>query len=172
MRYTLRTMALEDLPHIIEIEEESFSHPWSADYFRHELTTNRIAHYMVACHNTEIMGYIGIWIIVGEVHITTIAVRLRNRHQGIGEFLLISAIELAMQHEARFITLEVRESNIPARTLYERYGFVQVGLRHRYYVETGEDALIMSTGDISTPSFRNEFRRLKQLNAEKQYPCR
>ena len=167
MDYTLRPMVVEDLPQVTEIEQESFPHPWSEDYFHHELTANRIARYLVVCQAAVVLGYIGLWLIVGEIHITTLASHERHRRQGIADLLLISAIELAQEHNARFITLEVRESNLAARALYTKYGFAEGGIRHRYYSETGEDAVIMSTENITSASFRDHFHRLKQAHARK-----
>ena len=160
-------MSLDDLPQVVRIEQESFHHPWSADYFRRELTFNRIARYMVICLMGTVVGYVGIWFIVGEVHITTIAVQFEHRRKGLGETLLISVIDQARDHGALFITLEVRASNQAARSLYGKYGFAEVGLRSRYYSETGEDAVIMSTGDISSEAYVEELERLKRANEEK-----
>ena len=168
MDYTVRPMGLEDLPQVTEIEQKSFPYPWSAGYFQHELTVNQIARYLVVCQGALVLGYIGIWLIVGEIHITTIAVRQSHRRKGLGELLLISAIELALEHEARFITLEVRESNSAARALYAKYGFAEVGIRHRYYSESGEDAILMSSENIASTSFQDSFQRLKKALAERQ----
>lgn len=167
MNCTVRPMALDDLPQVIEIEQKSFPRPWSGDYFWHELTVNQIARYLVVCQGVVVLGYIGLWLIVGEIHITTIAVRQSHRRRGLGELLLIAAIELALEHKARFITMEVRQSNLAARAMYGKYGFAEVGIRHRYYTETGEDAVIMSTEDIALASFQDNFHRRKRAHAER-----
>lgn len=165
MEYTIRPMDLRDLPQVIRIERDSFSSPWSADYFHHELARNKVSKYLVACEGNVVLGYIGVWLVVGEVHITTVAVDRNHRGKGIGESLLISVIELAYQHRARFLTLEVREANSPARHLYAKYGFSKVGRRPHYYRDTGENAIIMTTEDICSDSFQKRFRRLKQEHA-------
>lgn len=109
-----------------------------------------------------IVGIAGFWIMVDEAHITTIAVRKAYRRQGIGEFLLISIIDMAIQMNAKIVTLEVRVSNIPAQALYEKYGFQRVGLRRAYYTDNGEDALLMSTESITSEAFQTNFQQLKR----------
>ena len=109
-----------------------------------------------------IVGFIGSWIMADEAHITTIAVREAYRRQGIGELLLISAIELAMELKADIVTLEVRVSNTGAQKLYSKYGFTQVGLRKGYYTDNREDAIIMSTDKITSAPFQARFQQLKQ----------
>ena len=111
-----------------------------------------------------IVGYAGIWIVLDEAHLTTIAVHPVYRGRGIGELLLISAIEMSVEMNAEVMTLEVRTSNIQAQTLYEKYGFQRVGLRRGYYVDTREDALIMTSENLNTPSYRQRFQQLKQAN--------
>ncbi|MDO8491696.1 MAG: ribosomal protein S18-alanine N-acetyltransferase, partial [Dehalococcoidia bacterium] len=93
----------------------------------------------------KLVGLAGLWFMVDEAHLTTIAVRGSYRRRGIGELLLISAIDLALERQCRFVTLEVRVSNKGAQALYEKYGFARTGLRRGYYTDNHEDALIMST---------------------------
>lgn len=108
-----------------------------------------------------VVGMVGFWLMFDEVHIITIAVRQSHRRRGIGEQLLISAIDLAMQLQAQVVTLEVRPSNTSARALYEKYGFREEGMRRRYYSDNNEDALIMTTNRLSIPSFKEQFQRLR-----------
>ncbi len=114
-----------------------------------------------------ITGFAGFWIMAGEAHITSIVVRELRRRQGIGELLLISVISLAAELNAHIITLEVRVSNTIAQSLYYRYGFSQAGLRHNYYVDNKEDAVIMSTESITSASFQAHLQRLKQAHSRK-----
>ncbi|MFC1846136.1 ribosomal protein S18-alanine N-acetyltransferase [Chloroflexota bacterium] len=109
-----------------------------------------------------IMGMAGFWLMAGEVHITTIGVRNTYRQQGVGERLLISIIDMAIPMKADIVTLEVRLSNEQAQKLYEKYGFANVGLRKKYYSDNGEDAIIMTTNPISSPSFKTHFEQLRQ----------
>jgi len=114
-----------------------------------------------------ITGFVGFWVMGDEAHITSIAVREAYRRQGIGEMLLVAAIGRAAELRARIITLEVRASNIAAQNLYSRYGFTQVGVRRGYYTDNREDALVMSTDDISSASFQDRFQRLREALAKK-----
>jgi len=120
-----------------------------------------------AIDNQWVVGYAGLWFMSDEAHLTTIAVRETYQQQGLGELLLISAIELAMERNAQFITLEVRPSNAAAQALYSKYGFTGVGTRRGYYYDTGEDALLMATEKITSSSFQGQFQRLKQAHAER-----
>ena len=114
-----------------------------------------------------IVGFTGFWIMVDEAHITNIAVRELHRHQGIGELLLISTIDLATELNARIITLEVRASNTAALDLYHKDGFTQTGLRRGYYTDNKEDAVLMSTENIASASFQAHLQRLKQAHSRK-----
>ena len=120
-----------------------------------------------------IIGFAGFWIMADEAHLTNIAVREAYRRQGIGELLLISAIDLATELKARIITLEVRASNTVAQNLYAKYGFTQVDVRRGYYIDRGypvedrEDAVLMSTQDITLNEFQTHLRQLKQAHSRK-----
>ena len=114
-----------------------------------------------------ITGFIGFWIMAGEAHITDIAVREKYRRQGIGELLLISAVDLAAELKAYIITLEVRVSNTSAQSLYYKYGFTQTGLRRGYYTDNGEDGIVMSTENITSASFQALLQQLKQNHSRK-----
>ena len=113
-----------------------------------------------------IVGFVGFWMILQEAHIIAIATISNHRRLGIGEGLLISAIELATLLDANVITLEVRASNEVAQTLYKKYGFQVAGRRLRYYSSDGEDALIMSTDNIGSISFQAYFQQLKRSYAQ------
>ena len=115
-----------------------------------------------------VIGLAGFWLMVGEAHITTIAVRDAYQRQGIGEQLLISIIDRAIQLNAHIVTLEVRTSNKQAQVLYKKYGFYQAGKRPNYYSDNGEDALIMSTDTITSSSFQSRFNQLKQAHEQRR----
>jgi [ribosomal protein S18]-alanine N-acetyltransferase len=141
-------MTVDDLAAVEEIEHESFTTPWPPNAYRSELEKNRLATYIVARYEEQVVGFAGIWLMVDEAHITTFAVRKAWRRQGIGERLLLALLDLAKARGAREATLEVRPSNHPARRLYEKYGFRLVGVRPRYYSDDNEDALIMTTDTL------------------------
>jgi ribosomal-protein-alanine N-acetyltransferase len=108
-----------------------------------------------------IYGYAGLWLMVDEAHITTIAVRPEFRGKGLGELVLCGLVDTALEVGARILTLEVRVSNTVAQNLYLKYGFKQSGLRRRYYSDNNEDALIMTAEAINAPVFLNNYKLLK-----------
>jgi len=116
----------------------------------------------------HIIGFTGFWMMMREAHIIAIGVRDSYRRMGIGEALLIATIDLAATLNATVVTLEVRASNEIAQALYRKYGFQVTGKRAKYYSSDGEDAIIMSTENIGSPSFQASFQRLKKAHAERQ----
>jgi len=110
-----------------------------------------------------ILGFAGLWLMVEEAHIVTLAVREGQRRRGLGELLLIVAIEVAVAHGQQVMTLEVRRSNEAAVSLYEKYGFTRAGVRSRYY-DNREDALIMTTPPLSSTAFRERYQSLKEAH--------
>jgi ribosomal-protein-alanine N-acetyltransferase len=107
----------------------------------------------------RVLGTIGVWFMMGEGHIVTIAVREDCRRLGIGELLLTVALEAALDAQQEEVTLEYRISNAAARALYEKYGFAQVGVRARYYTDNHEDAVLMTTPPLRSPEFRRTMSR-------------
>ncbi|HZR97389.1 MAG TPA: ribosomal protein S18-alanine N-acetyltransferase [Chloroflexota bacterium] len=102
----------------------------------------------------RVVGYAGLWLMVNEAHVTTIAVAPEYQGRGLGELLLISLIDKAIELNALCLTLEVRVSNHVAQSLYRKYTFRETGLRRRYYSDNGEDAHIMTTEDVDSPHFQ------------------
>ena len=113
-----------------------------------------------------IVGFVGLWLMVGEAHIVTLAVREGQRRRGLGELLLVAAIEVAMAHGQEVVTLEVRRSNEAALALYDKYGFTRAGLRRRYY-ENAEDAVIMTTPPLDSAAFEERFRLLREAHQQR-----
>ena len=111
-----------------------------------------------------IAGFIGLWYMVDEAHIVTVGVGDGYRGCGIGELLLMSAIEQALARRAAVVTLEVRPSNSAAISLYGKYGFTQRGLRKAYYSDNREDALIMTTAPIQQPGYRERLSALAEAH--------
>ena len=161
VKLVIEPMRLEDLDDVQRIEGASFTTPWPENAYRSELMTNRLASYLVARVDGRIVAYGGMWLMVDEAHITTFAVHPGWRRQRIGERLLLAFLDLARERHAREATLEVRLSNVPARRLYEKYGFRPVGLRPRYYSDNNEDALIMTTDPMTDVAFRGRIARLR-----------
>lgn len=161
VRVVVEPMGFDDLPAVHQIERASFTSPWPEHAYRSELEANRLAHYLVARAGDRIVGYGGMWLMVDEAHITTFAIHPSWRRRHIGERLLLAFVDLAMDRGAHEATLEVRLSNLPARRLYEKYGFRPVGLRPRYYSDDNEDALIMTTEPLGEPAMRDRIARLR-----------
>ncbi|WP_253287335.1 ribosomal protein S18-alanine N-acetyltransferase [Clostridium bornimense] len=127
---------------IYEIETLSFSLPWSKDSLIKEID-NKNAHYCVGILNGEVIGYIGLWEIIDEGHITNIAIHPKFRGHGFGKILLSEAINYCKNNNFFGITLEVRVSNTVAINLYESLGFVNCGIRKKFYTDNNEDGIIM-----------------------------
>lgn len=161
VRVRIEPMQLADLPGIHAIEQASFSAPWPANAYRSELESNRLANYLVAKVDDDLVGYGGMWLMVDEAHITTFAIDPAWRRQHIGERLLLEFVDVAIARFAREMTLEVRLSNLPARRLYEKFGFRPVGVRPRYYSDDGEDALIMTTLPLADASMVERIAALR-----------
>ena len=189
-RYEARTMTLADIAQVAAIEQEAFPTSWPQTAYRRELA-NKLARYVVVTDGSRaapeagpqmprrsllrffrhveelqpttdyIAGYVGLWLMVDEAHIVAIAVREAYRGRGLGELLLIRAIELASDSRVDNVTLEVRRSNLVAQALYEKYQFLKVGVRARYYSDNHEDAVIMSTPPVHSEAYRERLAWLK-----------
>ena len=121
----------------------------------------------------KIIGFAGFWIMVGEAHIISIAVKASYRGKGVGELVLASLIDFAGEMGAEVVTLEARVSNYVAQNLYTKYGFKKVGIRYGYYTDNREDAVIMTTDTLASVPYQNKFKRLKQEYTQKtgiQFP--
>ncbi|MBU6423658.1 MAG: ribosomal protein S18-alanine N-acetyltransferase [Chloroflexota bacterium] len=158
----IEDMTLEDIDAVQAVERASFPVPWPTNAFRHELTQNRNARYIVARAGDAVVGYGGLWLMVDEAHITTFAVLPEHRRQRIGERMLQRLFDIAQEMGAEWLTLEVRVSNLPAQRLYEKYGFRRAGVRRRYYSDNNEDALIMWTDRIKDHAVRERLAQLKR----------
>lgn len=139
----IRRMTLDDLDAVAAIEAATFPTPWSRDSFRQELERNVAARYLVAEMEGQVIGYAGAWIILDESHITNIAIEESRRGLGYGRVLTTALMQYLSNLGAAYATLEVRRSNLRAQNLYKSLGFVELGVRKRYYEDNREDALIM-----------------------------
>ncbi len=139
----IRRMALEDIDAICALEIKCFSTPWSRQAFEQELSSNKLAVYMVLELEGVITAYGGFWTIVDEAHITNIAVDPDKRRRGLGQKLVQGMIDQIRSMDMMTATLEVRDSNIAARALYSGFGFKDAGRRPNYYTHPNEDAIIM-----------------------------
>jgi ribosomal-protein-alanine N-acetyltransferase len=133
-----------DLDGVIEVEEESFTNPWTRDMYSWELQNRSVCHILIVrTEDCPVAGFCAFWLVFDEIHINNLAMRPRFRAQGIGTALLQQVLSEARALGARRAPLEVRASNVPARRLYERLGFYVAGIRRNYYTNPVEDALIL-----------------------------
>lgn len=130
------------VPQIAAMERTCFSDPWSENSIASELD-NRLSYWLVAEENGLVLGYIGSQSVLGETDIMNLAVSPEHRRKGIAKALLLALMDALKSQGNRCITLEVRQSNLPAQALYEQFGFRQVGLRPNYYRDPKEAALIL-----------------------------
>lgn len=157
----IEPMAASDIPAVADIEALSFTTTWPANAFANELGENRLAHYFVGRLNGEIVAYGGIWVILEDSHVTTIAVHPRFRGRRLGERMLVCLLDEAIARGASWITLEVRESNEIAQRLYRKYGFTNVSTRRAYYSDNNENAVVMWAGNLRGELYRNRLRTLR-----------
>ncbi|ANB57003.1 ribosomal-protein-alanine acetyltransferase [Anoxybacillus sp. B7M1] len=143
MEINFRTMTLNDIDDVLAIEKASFTLPWSREAFYNELVHNQYAKYVVMEHNGHMIGYCGMWVVIDEAHITNVAVLPEYRGKKLGEALMRMMMETARQLGAITMTLEVRVSNHVAQSLYRKLGFLNGGIRKKYYPDNQEDALVM-----------------------------
>ena len=117
--------------------------------------------------HVEIAGFAGLWLMVDEAHITTLAVAPEWRGKGLGEVILLSLLDLSSELGANLVTLEVRMSNGIAQRLYEKYGFHTNGIRRHYYSDNGEDALVMWSEDLRGDSGKSRVEELRKRLSER-----
>lgn len=142
-RLQFSVMLPDHLEEVLAIERKSFPIPWSYQAFMFEVTENDFAFYLVALLEGKVVGYGGMWVVLDEAHITNVAVHPDLRNRGVGLALMTEMLGRANVLGANKITLEVRPSNRTARSLYKSLGFVDRGMRRKYYSDNGEDAVIM-----------------------------
>ena len=160
-RMEIGAMTPGDIPTVTRIERASFSTVWPSDAFYNELNTNKVAHYFVGRIGDCVVAYGGIWVILEDSHITTIAVDPVYRGKGLGEVMLLHLIDQAIERGAAWLTLEVRESNVVAQQLYKKYGFTTVTMRRGYYSDDNESALVMWAGNLKSELYRNRIAVLR-----------
>jgi ribosomal-protein-alanine N-acetyltransferase len=160
-RLEIARMGVEDIPAVLAIESLSFSSAWPTNAFQNELRDNKLAHYFVGRVDGRIVAYGGIWVILEDSHITTIAVHPDQRGKRLGEEMLVHLLDEAIERGASWITLEVRETNDVAQKLYRKYGFTVVSTRRGYYSDNNESALVMWAGNLRGPLYASRLAALK-----------
>ncbi len=149
-RFHFRRMRHDDLDRVMEIERAAFSHPWSSELLRRELghdwSTILLATERAGPSGLErevVLGFVIYWLVHDEIHVLNVAVAEEARRRGVGRALMLEAQERGRRLGASLATLEVRRSNTPALELYRLLGYRQIGIRANYYVDEGEDAIVM-----------------------------
>jgi ribosomal-protein-alanine N-acetyltransferase len=149
----IRRMRLDDLDEVMVIEKAAFRHPWSTELFRRELEHDWSTILVMVeplplpapgqAASERVLAFIIFWLVHDEVHILNVAVAPEARRRGIARTLMAEAEKRAYAANAALITLEVRRSNTGALDLYREFDYRAVGVRPNYYVDEGEDAIVM-----------------------------
>ena len=179
-RITLRDMTEDDIKAVRRIESLAYDDAWPARTFEEELR-NAFAHYRVAVESPpeapgalaairrkiagspdRILGFMGCWYMVDQIHLVTLAVDPEEQGRGVGRRLLLDLFDLARISELNTGVLEVRVTNTRARRLYEEFGFRLKGTLHQYYKDNNEDAHVMVTSDLSDPESVERLARLRR----------
>ena len=151
----IRAMAGQDIQSVYRIETLSFRTPWSKQSLISELNNN-VAHYLVLLSEDAVIGYCGMWVLFDECHITNIAIDPEFRRNGYGRSLLYATMMVADYFGATSMTLEVRETNRIAQSLYNSMDFEKNGFRRHYYSDTGEGAILLWNHNIQNTLKQNK----------------
>jgi ribosomal-protein-alanine N-acetyltransferase len=181
-------MQVRDVPAVVEIERASFLTPWPAGAYVRELEQNALARYVVVREvsgkseapdprtratwvpeflrpaprdDHSVVAYAGMWLMIDEAHVTSVAVRPALRGRGLGLLLMWAMFDLGAAAGARWLTLEVRPTNSIARAMYAGLGFREAGVRPRYYTDNGEDAVIMWSEEIGSEAHTDRIRAME-----------
>ena len=143
MTYNIINAEKQHIAELEELEKQCFSMPWTAEMLETQLLDDKHV-FIVAENDEQLLGYVGMMHILDEGYISNVAVSPKCRRMGIADALINELIKRAEALELAFITLEVRESNTPARSLYSKHGFSDVGIRKNYYDFPKENAILMT----------------------------
>ena len=150
---SVRDMVVTDLGAVLAIDQEVYSRPWSPSFLRQQLASpgNRVNR--VAEVDGRVVGHAGLMMVADYGHVTTLAVHPDVQGSGIGTCLMADLCRAAVERQLVTMTLEVRVSNLRARELYRRFGFIPAWAQSGYYSDTGEDALFMQVDDLTGLAF-------------------
>ncbi|MFP2959557.1 ribosomal protein S18-alanine N-acetyltransferase [Myxococcus sp. 1LA] len=145
--YSIRQMTVEDLPAVMLLEKAAFKNPWSQDLLKrelqHEWSTILLVEEEREGKAPELLGLAIFWIVHDEVHVLNVATAPQHRRRGVARAVMDEVLARGRAKRCTLATLEVRKSNEAALQLYRTYGFRAVGIRPNYYVDEGEDAVVM-----------------------------
>jgi ribosomal-protein-alanine N-acetyltransferase len=159
----LTPMRRRHLRQVLKIEDQVYPRPWSSTLFLQEMVRRSDRYYIVARHAAQVVGYAGLMITGPEAHITTIAVDPALHRQRIGMKMMMALVDEAIGRGCKSVSLEVRKSNTGAQKLYEKFGFKAVGVRRGYYIETGEDAIVMWADDVDNSDYQTRLAGMRPL---------
>ena len=181
--FPVTPMTPTDLDDVMPLERRCFKDPWTRHMYLSDLTSNALATYLVLrapagvrARGTEcgsvpsLLAYGGLWLLLDEAHIATIASHPGWRGCGLGQWIMLALLDAAIERGAALATLEVRVGNTPARRLYEKLGFEEVGERRDYYRD-GEDALIMTTPHLLAPAMQERLAAARADAATRLATC-
>ena len=164
---TIRPMRIDDIEYVSRLERRCYTLPWSSSAYVTEVGNSNAYYTVAALPDGTIAGYAGMWVIMDELHMTTIAVDPSVRGLKIGERLLLDTIREGIRRGAERATLEVRERNTVAHNLYVKYGFEDVAVRKNYYSDNGENAIIMWANDLVLAPYQAMLADYEERLAER-----
>jgi len=153
-------MRRRHLRSVLHIEAQVYPRPWTLGLFLSEINLHVARSYFVARVDGRVVGYGGLMLSLEDAHITTLAVDPLWQRQKVGQRLMVVMAREAVRRGAKNLTLEVRVSNEAAKVLYRRFGLAPAGIRKGYYVESGEDAMVMWAHDIDDEAYSERLHRL------------
>lgn len=158
----LARMRRRHLRKVLAIEGRVYPRPWSMGLFLSEISQKNARSYLVARYRGEVVGYCGMMLLMGEAHITNIAVDPDFHGRKIGSRLLLAQMTEAIARGCDTVSLEVRVTNTAAQAMYAKFGFDVTGLRKGYYIETREDALVMEASHAMSNEMRFRLRAIRE----------
>jgi ribosomal-protein-alanine N-acetyltransferase len=153
-------MRRRHLRSVLQIEAQVYPRPWTLGLFLSELNLHTARSYFVARVGSRVVGYGGIMLSLEDAHVTTLAIDPAWQRNKLGQRLMVVLVREAVRRGAKNLTLEVRVSNEAAKGLYRRFGLAPAGLRKGYYLESGEDAIVMWAHDIDAEAYSQRLHRL------------
>lgn len=147
---------------VLRIEAQVYPRPWSMSLFLQEIARRSDRVYLVARLGAQVVGYGGLMLTASEAHVTTIAVDPAHHGRRLGTTIMVALLDAAIERGATSVSLEVRMSNHVAQRMYRRFGFQAVGIRRGYYVETGEDALVMWADNVDSLAYSALLDRMRE----------
>lgn len=161
--FAIEKMNLSHLDDVMEIEALCYGkHHWSRGSFAAELNNNCAAYLTAVNENKKCVGYMGVWRIIDEAHVTNLAVHPDFQGKGLAHFLILSSLKQCYEDKIKYMTLEVRKSNERAKHVYEAFGFKSLGIRKKYYQDNNEDAIIMWTENIFSEKYKEIYNKNKE----------